>query len=100
MNFKQKPFRSKKYLDAARGQDCTLNSEYCNYNPETTVFCHLNEIFAGKGTGIKASDIAGFDGCSGCHTAYDTGKAADPWLILRAVIRTQMRRIEQGVLKV
>ena len=99
---KREPYRNKKLTQAARGQECTLNSAFCNYDPNTVVFCHLNESFAGKGMSQKADDIAGFDGCSGCHSAYDQGKLDlqdRDWLLLRACYRTLRRRIDMGVLK-
>lgn len=96
---KNKPYNSKKWRSAARGEPCTMNSQYCNYNNETVVMCHLNEQYAGKGIGQKADDIASFYGCSGCHTAYDGGKiGADD--VLRAVIKTIFRRREQGLINV
>jgi len=96
---KQSPYRNKKTLQAARGQDCTLNSTWCNYDPATTVFCHLNGQFAGKGMGIKADDFAGFDGCSGCHQAYDSGLIDDYQSILMAVVKTLKRRFNDGIIK-
>lgn len=59
-------YRSKKLLDAARGQSCTL----CG-SVGTTVACHANSVALGKGTGIKAPDYfftAHF--CQTCHDLY------------------------------
>ncbi len=100
---KRKPYENKKIRKSAQGEDCTLNSPWCNYDPSTTVFCHLNESFAGKSTGQKADDIAGFFGCAECHRVYDQGylKAlpdAD-WYLLRAMYRTLRKLIDKGVLK-
>jgi len=76
-----------------------MQSENCNGNPETTVFCHLNEQFAGKGMSQKADDCAGFYGCSSCHQLYDTGHV-EGWMVLRAYYRTIRRMLETGVLRV
>lgn len=71
MNQKVKTFRSKKIRDSARGQECTMNSLICNYNPETVVYCHSEEKEHGKGTALKSDDRYGFYGCSSCHDWYD-----------------------------
>ncbi len=98
--FKEPVFRSKKVRDAAKGEDCTVNSPNCSYDSETTVFCHLNDHWAGKGRGIKAHDI-GFFGCYNCHTAIDQGKLDDEYFyLLRAMVRTWLRLIELGIVKV
>jgi hypothetical protein len=97
---KQNPVHSKKIRDSARGENCTMNSPCCNHNTETTVFCHLNESFAGKGLGLKSVDI-GFYGCYACHKAYDEGKLEDEYFyLLRAVIKTWLRMMEKGLVKV
>jgi len=96
---KRIPYRNKKITNAAKGEECTLNSEYCNYNSETSVFCHLNESYAGKGTSQKADDCAGFIGCSGCHAAFDSNKIKDYWIVLRAYYRTIRCLIDKGILK-
>lgn len=70
----------------------------CNRNPETTVFCHLNGAYAGKGIGQKAHDIAGFFGCSDCHRHYDTGGGVSDSDLLRAVIRTWIVLAEDQVI--
>lgn len=99
--------KSKKIRAAANGQQCTLNTPWCNYNPETTVFCHLNEQFAGKGMGIKAVDI-GFMACSDCHDIYDRRRQPkdqdyeddEYFYVLRAVVRTWLILISMGVVKI
>lgn len=99
-----------KITKSAKGEKCTLNSPVCNYDCDTTVFCHLNEQFAGKGIGIKADDHAGFYGCSDCHDLYDRRKfmsaeRQEAWqqdeyfYLLRAVIRTYKRLFETKVIK-
>jgi len=98
--------RSNKIRQAARDEECTFHSPWCNYNTETTVFCHLNEQFAGKGIGIKATDI-GFFACSDCHSAYDRRmqvseefKKDEYFYVLRAVVKTIERLIDRGIIRV
>ena len=96
---KRIPIRSKAIRNAAKGEPCTV----CNRNDGTTVFCHLNEGWAGKGTGQKADDIAGFFGCSRCHDDYDgrrkTYDVTDR-AVMRAMYRTWRRLIELGIIEV
>lgn len=97
--------RSKKITDAARGQDCTLNIlGACNHNPETTVFCHFPDET--HGMGLKASDLSGGFGCSGCHDAID-GRARSEeflgrrdWYMRRSQTRTMEKLFEMGVVKI
>lgn len=61
---------------SAKGKDCTFRIPgICNWNPETTVWCHSNESVDGKGAGLKARDVEGAYGCSACHAYYDGGYA-------------------------
>lgn len=61
---------------AARGEPCTLCIPgVCNYDTETSVWCHSNRLEHGKGMGIKAHDIYGCIGCSACHAFLDHGYA-------------------------
>lgn len=99
---KRIPYRNKKITRAAKGEDCTINYVNCNYNPETTVFAHLNEYYAGKGMGQKADDCAGVFACSNCHDDYDRNKIEDysaNYYLLRAYVRTIRRLIDLGVIK-
>lgn len=97
--------RSKKYTQAARGQQCTLQiAGVCNHNPETVVFAHFPD--EGHGMGIKADDFIGGDCCSACHDAIDgrvkntdfDGYTKDFYL-RRSMTRTIRRRIEAGILE-
>jgi hypothetical protein len=97
--------KSPKIRAAAQGEECTFRSPWCNFDPETTVFCHLNESFAGKGLSLKADDYAGFFGCSNCHDIYDRRvqpseeyRQDEYDYLLRAVVRTLGRLFEKGVL--
>lgn len=96
---------SRKMRNAARDQECTFQIVgICNYDPATTVFCHLPD--ESKGTGKKSDDISGADGCSACHAAVDRREWSQElednreWYLRRAMVRTWRRRIEQGVIKV
>lgn len=60
---------------SARGEQCTLRFPCCNFNPETTAWCHSNSARDGKGMGIKARDVEGAYGCSACHAFLDGGYA-------------------------
>ena len=61
---------------SARNEDCTLRlPTICNFNPETTVYCHTNRLQDGKGMGIKSNK--GAYGCSACHDVMD-GRAPRP----------------------
>ena len=95
--------RSAKIRQSARGESCTLNSPLCNYDPDTVVWCHSNFGEHGKGYGIKAHDIFGFYGCSGCHDWLDNGKwvaEEKRFLFSLAHARSLLRLIEKGIVKV
>jgi hypothetical protein len=67
-------FRSKRLLDSARGQNCTLRIPgVCNGNPDTTVAAHSNQLVHGKGLGLKAHDCFIAWSCSSCHIEIDQG---------------------------
>lgn len=105
-NLRQEPIRSRKLLDSARDQMCTLRIPgVCNRDPSTTVSCHVHDdIF---GAARKADDTSTFFGCSSCHAFLDTGawlgkftEAQMLRMILRAVLRTQRARVLMGVIKI
>lgn len=104
---KRKAIRSKAITQAAKGEPCTV----CGKNDGTTVFCHLNESWAGKGMGQKADDIAGFFACHRCHSYYDekiqlySGVTMNPtWFtpetIMRAMYRTWRRLYDLGIITI
>jgi hypothetical protein len=104
MNFRREPIRSRKLLDSAKGQTCTLEFVgVCNHDPETTVSCHIHdETF---GMAMKADDTATVHGCSSCHVFMDQGgwigKVSQTVMlrhILRAIFRTMRNRIERGLI--
>jgi len=94
-----------KLRKSARDEECLMESPVCNYNPETTVLCHINSHKFGKGMGRKADDLAGFYGCSCCHDFYDNrmkhnmDKEEITIMALEAVILTHIRMKETGVIK-
>ena len=93
---KRKPIRSKAIRQAANGEACTV----CGKNDGTTVFCHLNESWAGKGIGQKSDDIAGFFGCDVCHLDYDVIKCVKDDELMRAMYRTWRILIDRGIIKI
>lgn len=104
-NFRREPIRSRKLLDGARGQPCDLNfAGICNYDPATTVACHVHdESFGG---GRKADDTSTIHGCSACHAFLDHGWVGKvEWSvvqfhIIRGLQRTLRNRIERGLVVV
>jgi hypothetical protein len=90
---------SKKLRDSARGQDCTLRTAYCNYDPATTVLAHLPSEVAGKAT--KSDDFFGVYACSECHFALDNHLLPDEaklFFSLRALQRTQKIQRDRGLI--
>lgn len=93
-----------KYTRSSKGQPCQVRVPgVCKQAPEneTTVPAHLN----GAGMGIKHANIHFADCCDACHAWLDggyvndvNGQYRDVWH-LQAIIRTQIRMIEEGVLK-
>ena len=93
---KRKAIRSKAITQAAKDEPCTV----CGINNGTTVFCHLNEAWAGKGMGQKADDIAGFFGCGICHDLYDRHCQLNDEELMRGMYRTWVRLIETGIITI
>ena len=109
---KQRPIRIKKIRESARGQDCTIQSPWCNCNPETVVFAHYHR--PGHGTmGGKSDDTSGAYACSACHDwldgrvihKTDPTSSFDPRLLSKesfwfgGCLETWRLLIENGVLK-
>jgi hypothetical protein len=103
---KNKRLKCKKITDSAAGEDCALRiTGICNFNPETVVFAHIN----GAGMALKAHDIHGCYACSDCHSWYDD-KLSSGWTqwdqsekdqeFLRAMIETQSKLIQKGLIKI
>jgi len=99
-----------KIRQSARGENCTMEGPMCNFNPETTVWCHSDYSEHGRGFGFKTHDIFGYFGCFGCNSWFDehskrTGSKfyVEPqerrWYYQRAHDRSLVRLLEKGVLK-
>jgi hypothetical protein len=91
--------KSNKLRASARDQDCTLRLVgVCNFNPETTVLCHVG---VGSGFGTKSGDNMAVFGCSSCHAEIDAKPkgfyGAD---IIRALGETQQIWIDNGLMVV
>ena len=104
---KEKPIRLKKIRKSAEGQDCTVQSPWCNHDPATTVLAHYHA--PGHGTmGGKDDDTSAAYACSSCHDWLDgrfIPKLGDhPWadkehFWFRGVLRTFRLLVVNGVLK-
>ncbi len=111
---KRPPIRVKKIRDSARGQPCTVESPFCNHNPETVVFAHYGEP-GEHGISLKPDDTSGAYACSQCHDWLDgrwrppaqdkngaqviVDQADKVYYWFRAMRRTWRLLIENGVLK-
>lgn len=113
-NPKKKPWRSKKWRDAAKGQNCTMRLPGCQNDIETVVLAHRN----GAGMGTKSDDYDAADMCQHCHDIYDGRKkmiADDSFFTAMALncgsisleddffeeakFETIANRLERGILK-
>ena len=105
---KRKPFRSRKLLDAARGEQCTmLLVGVCTADAATVIAAHSGRAIHGSGMGQKADDIFIAFACRACHDAYDGRTLHREWdracledMWARAHARTIRRLLDMGVLKV
>lgn len=93
-----------KITDSAKGEQCTIRIPgYCNHNPETVVFCHIDKVRFGKGVGYKAKegrlDIGAY-GCSGCHAAIHDKVDGAYESHLEAIIETFMILVKKGLVLV
>ena len=90
---------SQKLRQSAKGQDCTMRTAYCNYDPATTVLAHLPSPV--KGMGTKSDDWHAVFACSACHDALDQHNY-DPRDIdrdmLLALQRTQRKWFDMGLM--
>ena len=94
----------KKIMDAARGEECTLNIVgFCKYESETTVAAHLPDGSGGsnKYTGPLSIAFA----CGDCHSVID-GRVLTPvtredreFYMRRGMMRTMTRLVDRGILK-
>ncbi len=87
---------------SAKGEDCQIRiCGHCNFDPETTVLCHLN----GGGAGMKHNDIHAAYGCSSCHDVVDGrvrtefSKEDIQLMFYDGMVRTQKILIDKGLIK-
>lgn len=89
---------SNKIRKSAQGENCTLRlAGICDRTTDTVSLCHINSFR--KGVGNKSHDIHAYYGCHSCHmkeTANEVG-AID---LLRALLETQDRMIQKGLIKI
>ena len=97
--------RSRKILDSAKGQDCTMKIlGVCNGDPETTVAAHLPDHY--KGTGLKTHDIFIVYACSSCHDVMDGRvksqefKNHASYYYIEALKSTLLKLVKNGIMKV
>ena len=97
--------KSKHLRDSARGQDCTFQIVgVCNYQPETTVLCHLPD--ESNGMGKKSDDFCAAFGCSSCHDVVDGRvrgtdyQGAERFYNNRANRRTIRKWLEMGLITI
>ena len=89
-----------KITKSARGEDCSLRiPNICNFNPETTVLCHVNTKY--KGVAMKSPDLFALYGCSSCHSALDSNlEGLEAQWVMDAVFETQYKLMEKGLIKI
>lgn len=108
MNPKRKPYRNKKILNAARGEECLGRLPCCNGDPDTVSAAHSDYMEDGKGGSQKADDCFVAFLCSSCHAWFhnpqkehgeivSTSEKRDRWH--RAMKRTWRRLIDLEVIK-
>lgn len=91
-----------KLRKSAKGRECTIRIPgVCNFNPETTVLCHLG----GGGLGMKHPDLLAAFGCSDCHNEVDrrTMVYETDYVKLcffEGMIRTQAIFLSEGLIKI
>ena len=100
---KQKPYRNKKILDYAKGQDCSIRLPGCCNNTETVVAAHIHEYEFGHAKGIKADDCCVAYVCYHCHLILDGANNYDKdWLegqFHKANTRTLRLCFRDGIVK-
>lgn len=92
--------KSKALRDSARGEDCTLRLDACNFDPETTVLAHIP--CGQKGVGLKGPDTLACYACANCHDILDSRAhgVIEEGDLLRAIAETHERLIRKGILTI
>lgn len=76
-NPKPQTYKSQALRDMAKGRKPLLLAPWENWgDPATTVFCHANWLWAGKGLGKKCYDFIGVFGTSEANMWLDQGSRA------------------------
>lgn len=92
-NFKQKKWRSKKYLDFVRSLPCSLCGAPADHAH------HIIGIGGMGGMGTTASDYTAMPMCAGCHRSMHDDP--DKWILQwEFMAHTLGKAIEAGVLDV
>ena len=104
---KNKPIRSRRIREAARGEPCAVRIPgVCSHDAETTVFAHFS--YASSGMGTKPSDTSGAFSCDACHSVID-GRRPRPhgvlkedleWCKARGMAETIGRLVDLGIIAV
>lgn len=97
-----------KITESARGEDCEIRLPFvCNFNSDTTVWCHANGLASGRGIRKKSHDALGAYGCSACHDALEGRKKFDhltrneiELAFHEAHQRSFIKLVEKGLVKV
>ncbi len=91
-----------KITKSAKGEYCQIRvPAVCNFNPETTVLCHIN----GYGMALKANDMHAAYGCSSCHAVLDGHVKSDiskedlQLYHYDGMVRTQLILLKKGLIK-
>ena len=107
---KKEPITSKKMLAGAKDQACVN----CGARDETVVAARYQGIRSnefGKGMGKKPQDLLVADLCHKCHRAFDNYEGSsyenrqyrridNSEQFLTNIMRTLLRRVEQGIIEV
>lgn len=94
-----------KITELARDMACMARTEWCNRDPATSCWCHLNDLFAGHGMGKKSHDALGFIACSSCHDVVDgrakgLSKEQKRAISYEAMARTWAYLIDSGLVEI
>jgi hypothetical protein len=95
--------KSRAYLDAACGQECTLQIPgICVCDPAQSQAAHLR-LFSMTGVGHKPHDFLTVDACTPCHRILDKRdlweQAGLQWRhVLQALMITLDRRYQAGLI--
>jgi len=92
--------KKSKICDSARGEDCQIRMPgVCNFDPRTTVLCHLG----GAGWALKSNNAHSAYGCYECHQIVDGAKSKYSQdeiklMFYDGMVRTQLILIEKGLI--